>query len=91
MLALLLVGLTGCDALEVFGGDKEITGLVEEVGDNFLTVDASRYTVNAETTYSGYTSLADVAVGDDVEVSYKDQGGERVAVEIEDNSAPENG
>lgn len=86
-LALLLAvpALSGCDALEdVFGGENEITGLVETVGADFLTVDATRYSVTAGTEYEGYTRLSDISVGDEVGVAYEDRSGARVAVEIED-------
>lgn len=84
--------LSGCDAFEsVFGGDQEITGIVEEVGSDFLTVDAVRYTVNADTKFEGYTGLSDIRVGDEVKVEYKDQNGERVASNIEDPATADQG
>jgi hypothetical protein len=84
-LALLLAGLTGCDMVEdVFGGENEISGTVEEVGADFLTVDATRYDVTSETVYEGYTALSDVQVGDAVDIEYEDREGGRFAVEIED-------
>ena len=94
-LALLLsvVGLSGCDTVEgVFGGDNEVTGVVESVDASSLTVDATRYAVDANTTFEApYTALADVQVGDEVEIDYEDRAGERVALEIgdttEDNDA----
>lgn len=80
-----LVALAGCDALEdVFGGDQEVTGTVEQVGTDFLTVDAIRYAVTADTEFEGFTGLADLEVGDEVGVEYEDRSGERVALEIED-------
>jgi hypothetical protein len=85
LLALLLVGLTGCDLFEdVFGGDQEISGTVEEIGDDFVVVDGTTYTVTADTEYEGYTGLDDIAVGDPVDIEYEDRSGERVALEIED-------
>ena len=85
-------GLTGCDAVEgVFGGENEVTGIVESVDAASLTVDATRYTVDANTTFEApYTALADVEVGDEVEVEYEDRAGERAALAIGDNTAPDN-
>ncbi len=88
-LALFLIGFTGCDTLEgVFGGDQEITGTVEEVGANYLTVDATRYAVTPQTEFDGYARLSDISVGDRVKVEYEERNGERFALEIEDPSSP---
>ena len=84
LLALILItpslALTACDTLE---GGLESEGLVEEVGADHLVVEAIRYGVTAETVYEGYTGLADVKVGDTVEVDYEDRSGERVATDID--------
>ena len=85
--AFLLIGLVGCDALgDVFGTELEATGIVEEVGSDFLTVDATHYAVNDQTKYVGYTGLSAIRVGDEVKIEYQDQGGERLAVEVENLS-----
>ncbi len=87
-LVLFLLGFTGCDTFEgVFGGDQETTGTVEQVGTNYLVVDAIRYAVTPQTEFDGYARLADVSVGDRVKVEYEDRSGERFALEIEDPSA----
>ena len=83
---LVLVFASGCDTLEdinPFNDEKEAKGLVEAVGTDTLTVDGNSYAVTAETEFEGYTGLADVAVGDEVEVEYEENGGGRTAVEVE--------
>ena len=85
LLALFLVGTTGCDAFEdVFGDEAEATGTVEAVSATSITVDATAYAVTAETEFEGYTGIDDIEVGDEVEIEYEDRNGERVALEIED-------
>lgn len=80
----LVAGVTGCDTLEVFDRDKEVTGIVDELGDDYLTVDGIRYEVNSQTEFEGSISaLSDISVGDEVGVEYKESGGTRTAVEIE--------
>lgn len=82
-LALVLLSplpLAGCD---VFEGGLETEGNVDEVGGDYLVVDAIRYGVTGDTQFEGYSSLADVQVGDPVEVDYEDRGGERVATDID--------
>ena len=82
--ALLLVfGLAGCDAFEVFDREKEVSGTVEEVGADYLIVDGITYEVTSRTEYEGITGLSDLAVGMEVEVEYEENGGTRTAVEIE--------
>lgn len=83
---LLGVGLTGCDTLEdlnPFSDEKEAQGLVESLGDNTLTVDGIAYTVTDDTEFEGIDSLADLKVGDEVEIEYEENGGTREAIEIE--------
>lgn len=81
---LLVAGVSGCDAFEVFDRDKEVTGIVDEVGDDFLTVEGIRYEVNSKTEFEGgISSLSDISVGVEVGVEYKESGGIRTAVEIE--------
>lgn len=86
-LLLLVVGLTGCDSLESlnpFDNDKEITGIIEQIGDNALTVDGIVYAVNGDTQFEGdLNNLADLSVGDEVEIEYEENGSTRTAKEIE--------
>lgn len=83
---LLIAGLTGCDTFEdinPFNNEKEAQGLVEAIGDNSLTVEGIVYTVTSKTKYGGFDSLADLSVGDEVEIEYKENGGDREAIEVE--------
>jgi hypothetical protein len=83
---LLAVGFTGCDALEdinPFHKEKEVEGTVEAIGASSLTVDGIAYTVTGDTEYEGLTGLADLSVGDEVEIEYEDRDGGREAVEVE--------
>lgn len=89
LLVLVVGSLVGCDALESinpFDNEKEVTGLVEELGDDYLVVKAVRYNVTSDTKFEGITGLADLAVGDEVEVEYKESSGARTAVEIDKGS-----
>lgn len=87
----LLFGGVGCEFLgieDVFEDEKEIEGVVEAVGEDFVTVDGVRYTVTNETDFEeGYTSLSDVAIDDQVEVEYEEHNGERVALGVEPGSS----
>ena len=88
-LALLLVGATGCDTFEdILENEKEASGVVEEVGTNFLVMEAIRYEVNDQTTYDGLSGLSDIQVGSEIEVEYTESGSTRTAVEIE--AGPDN-
>ncbi len=81
---LLVFGLSGCDTFEdIFENEQEVSGAIEQIGDDFVVVDATRFVVTADTQYDGIAGLGDLSVGDDVEVEYEDRGGQRVAVEIE--------
>lgn len=89
-LVLLVVGLAGCDTLDdVFGNDQEISGIVEEIGADFLVVDATNYALTSSTEYEGFTGLSDISVGDEVNIEYEDRNGGRVALEVEDPNAPD--
>lgn len=79
----LVVGLTGCDAFEVFDRDKETGGIVEEIGADFIVVDGVTYRVTSNTEFEGIDGLGDLSVGDEVEIEYKGEGSERTALEIE--------
>jgi hypothetical protein len=84
LLALLFASFTGCDFIEdTFDKDKEVSGVIESIGDNSLTVDGIEYQVTSKTEYEGITGLADLSVGDEVGIEYKESGGAREAVEIE--------
>lgn len=86
LVALLLVfGLAGCDAFEVFDREKEIEGTIEAIAEDgsSLTVDGIEYRVTSQTEYEGITGLADLSVGDEVEIEYEEEGDSRVAVEVE--------
>jgi PDZ domain-containing secreted protein len=85
-LGLLGLGLIGCDTLEdinPFSNEQEAQGLVESLGDNTLTVDGIAYTVTSDTEFEGIDSLADLQVGDEVEIEYEENNGTREALEIE--------
>ena len=84
LIAFVSLGFVGCDMLEdVFENENEVSGAVEEVGADYLVVEANRYTVTESTTFEGVSSLADIDVGDEVEVEYEENGSSRTALEIE--------
>lgn len=84
IIAFFTLGVVGCDTLgDVFEKEKEVNGAVEEVGADYLVVDANRYAVTDKTTFDGITGLADLTVGDEVEVEYEENGSARTALEIE--------
>ena len=84
VLVLLTFGLAGCDTLEdLFEDEKETSGIVEEIGDDFLVVDGIEYRVTSETEFDGLDGLEDLSVGDEVEIEYEEDGDIRVALEIE--------
>ena len=63
VLLLLVFSFTGCDALEginPFNNEKEVSGIVEAIGDNALTVDGIEYTVTANTEYEGISGLVGI-------------------------------
>lgn len=83
---LFVFSVTGCDALEgvnPFNNEKEVSGIVEAVGDSTLTVDGIEYRVTDETEFEGADGLADLSEGDEVEIEYEERDGGREAVEIE--------
>jgi hypothetical protein len=87
LVVLLAAGFVGCDTFEdIFDKEKEVSGLVEEVGEDYLVVEAIRYNVTDQTEYDGFTGLADIAVGVEVEIEYEESGNVRTAVEIEAGS-----
>lgn len=86
VMLLLVFGFVGCDVLEdlnPFDKEKEVTGIVEAIGDNSLTVDGIVYAVTDKTKFEGSLSLSDLTVGDEVEIDYEENGGIRTALEIE--------
>ena len=84
-LVLLVFTTAGCDTFEdIFENEKEAAGTVEEVGTDFVVVDAIRYIVTDDTEYEGISSLAELSVGDEVEIEYEERSdGTREALEIE--------
>ncbi len=83
---LLAFSITGCDTLgdlNPLGDENEVSGVVEMIGDNSLTVDGIVYTVTSDTEFEGIDGLADLSVGDEVEIGYEESGGNRRALEIE--------
>ena len=82
-LLLVAVGLAACDVFEVFEDEKETRGIVEDIGSDYLVVDGIRYEVNSKTEFEGVNGLADISVGDEVEVGYEGSGSTRTALEIE--------
>ena len=91
-LVLLIFMAAGCDTIEdIFEKDKEVTGIVEAIGANSLTVDGIAYTVTDKTEFEGISGLSDLAVGDEVEIEYKEtNGGGREALEVELAGAEDN-
>ena len=79
LLALLLVVLAACDVL---GDGHAAQGTVDAVAEAHLVVDAVAYAVTNRTVFEGYTGLADVRVGDRVEVDFEARNGERVATDV---------
>ncbi|HMB91277.1 MAG TPA: DUF5666 domain-containing protein, partial [Rhodothermales bacterium] len=90
-LLLLVVGLTGCDTFEdlnPFNDEKGVQGVIEQIGDNSLTLDGIAYAVTDQTEFEGDLSgLADLSVGDEVEIEYEENGSNRTALEVELASA----
>ncbi len=83
-LAALMLAASGCDVVgDLLGNEKEAEGVVEEVGTDYLIVDAMRYEVNGVTKFEGIESLAGISVGDEVSIEYQEHGGTRLALEIE--------
>ena len=86
VMLLLVFGFVGCDTLDdlnPFEDEKEVTGVVEAIGANSLTVDGIEYRVTNDTEFEGISGLSDLAVGDEVEIEYEENGGAREAVEVE--------
>ena len=86
VMLLLVFGFVGCDTLEdlnPFEDEKEVQGIVEAIGASSLTVDGIEYQVTDNTEFEGISGLSDLAVGDEVEVEYEENGGVREAVEVE--------
>ncbi len=94
IMLLLVFGFVGCDTLEglnPFDSEKEVTGIIEAIGDNSLTVDGIEYRVTDKTEFEGFESLTDlVPFVSEVEIEYKENGGSREAVEIELAGAEDN-
>lgn len=81
---MLVTGLTGCDSFgEVFDRDQETSGVIEQIGADFLVVDGIRYVITSDTEFEGIEGLGDLAVGDEVDVEYEGDGSERTALEVE--------
>ena len=74
--------LTGCDALDILENEQESRGLVEAVDATSITLNATRYAVDAQTVFEDlYASISDARVGDEIEITSDDQAGTRVARE----------
>jgi hypothetical protein len=86
VLLLFVFGFVGCDTLDdlnPFDNEKEASGIIEAIGASSLTVDGIEYVVTSDTEFEGVDGLADLAVGDEVGIEYKEKGGVREAVEVE--------
>jgi PDZ domain-containing secreted protein len=86
VLLILVFSFTGCDTLEginPFNNEKEVSGVIEAIGDNSLTVDGIEYAVTGDTEFDGISGLDELAVGDEVEIEYEERNGGREAVEVE--------
>ena len=83
---LLIFMAAGCDMVEdVFENEKEAADTIEVIDGNAITLsDGIVYLTDDKTEYEGISGLSDLAVGDEVEIEYKDRGdGTRAAVEVE--------
>lgn len=86
VMLMLVFSVVGCDTLDdlnPFSNEKEVSGIVEAIGSSSLTVDGIDYFVTSKTEYEGISGLQDLTVGDEVEIEYKEDGGNREAVEVE--------
>jgi hypothetical protein len=84
LFAVVLFGALGCDAIEdVFEREKEVKGNIEEIGADYLVLDAIRYAVTDRTSFDGIGGLSELSVGEEVEVEYEETAGSRTALEIE--------
>ncbi len=82
----LLVVTSGCDGLgglNPFSNEKEISGVVENVTDNSLTVEGIEYSVTSNTKFEGVTGLQEISVGVEVEIDYEEKSGSREAKEVD--------
>lgn len=90
LVACLVVGTTGCGALAGINpfddeDENEVTGVIEAIDapNNTLTVEGIVYTVTDDTEFEGPSGLSDFSTGEEVEIEYKEENGERIAVEVE--------
>ncbi len=93
VMLLLVFGFVGCDTLEdlnPFDSEKEVTGIIELIGANSLTVGGIEYMVTDKTEFDGISGLSDLKMGDEVEIEYEENGGVREAVEVELAGAEDN-
>ena len=91
---LLVFGLVGCNAFT--GTDEneanEVRVTVQAIGSDYVDADDGiRYEVTSATQYEGFSSLADVTVGAEVDIEFEEiaNSNNRRALEIEDPGAPD--
>jgi hypothetical protein len=81
---LLTVALLSMPHAARANNERDIEGRVEAIGQTSLTVKGKEFHVDARTDFDdGLTSLADLKVGDKVEIDYVISGERFVAREIE--------
>lgn len=90
LVALLVVGTTGCGALAGLNSfddeDKnDLTGIIDAIDapNNTLTVDGIVYTITDDTEFEGLSGLSDLSTSEEVEIEYEKENGERIASEVE--------
>lgn len=63
--------------------EQTLNGTVNEVGADFVTVGETKFTVNEETVLEGFDQLADLAIDNEVDVTYVErEDGTRLATSI---------
>lgn len=81
---LLTVALLSMPTASRANDDRDIEGKVEAIGQTSLTVKGKEFHVDARTDFDdGLTSLADLKIGDRVEIDYVISGERLLAREIE--------
>ena len=90
-LVLLIFMAAGCDTIgDLFENDKETSGVIVDIQGSTLSLDDGfDYTVTDKTEYEGVDGLAGLAIGNEVEIEYKENGGVREALEVELAGAPD--
>jgi hypothetical protein len=53
------------------GAESKMVGTVQEVGANYLVVAGQRFEVDASTSFDGFSSLSELAIGDRVKIEFE--------------------